>query len=109
MTNIRDLHAGWIKDPAYRGEYDALETEFALTTALIRARADAGLTQEELTVRMVTKQEVVARWEGDAFDPNARAAGEGGWHEASNQLRAVACCCEMSGPRRRVERRLCPT
>ena len=48
MTDIRDLHAGWMIDPVYRREYDALESEFALATVLIRARADAGLTQEEL-------------------------------------------------------------
>jgi ribosome-binding protein aMBF1 (putative translation factor) len=72
VIDIRDLHAGWIKDPAYRGEYDALETEFALTTALIRARADAGLTQEALAERMGTKQEVIARWEGGKVMPSTR-------------------------------------
>ena len=51
-----------MKDPAYRGEYDALEAEFAIASALIRARADAGLTQAELAERMGTKQEVIARW-----------------------------------------------
>lgn len=39
-----DLHAGWLKDPAYRKEYEALESEFTLAAALIRARAEAGLT-----------------------------------------------------------------
>jgi ribosome-binding protein aMBF1 (putative translation factor) len=52
VTDVRDLHADWMKDPAYQREYDALEGEFALATALIRARADAGLTQEELAERM---------------------------------------------------------
>lgn len=44
MTKIRDLHEGWLKDEAYRQDYDALEGEFALATTLIRARADTGLT-----------------------------------------------------------------
>ena len=44
------LAAHWRKDPAFMREYDALEEEFALAHALIKARADAGLTQEELAV-----------------------------------------------------------
>lgn len=61
MTNIRDRHESWMKDPSYRAEFDAPESECALATALIRARADAGLTQEQLAERMGTKQEVIAR------------------------------------------------
>ena len=72
MTDIGDLHAGWMKDPAYRREYDALEAEFALAAALVRARADAGLTQEDLAERMGTKQEVIARWEGGKVMPSTR-------------------------------------
>lgn len=68
MSRIDELHTGWLKDPAYRKEYDALEGEFAV--ALIRARADAGLTQEQLAERMGTKHEVVARWEGGRVMPS---------------------------------------
>lgn len=49
-----------------------LEGEFALAAALIRARADAGLTQEELAERMGTRQEVIARWEGGKVMPSTR-------------------------------------
>ena len=72
MTDIRALHADWMKDPSYHAEYDALEGEFALAAALIRARADAGLTQEQLAERMGTKQEVIARWEGGRVMPSTR-------------------------------------
>ena len=72
MTDVRDLRVGWMKDPAYRGEYDALEAEFAIASALIRARADAGLTQEELVERMGTKQEVIARRESGKILPSTR-------------------------------------
>jgi transcriptional regulator with XRE-family HTH domain len=61
-----------MSDPAYRGEYDSLEGEFALAAALIGARADAGMTQEQLAQRMGTKQEVVARWEGGKVLPSTR-------------------------------------
>jgi transcriptional regulator with XRE-family HTH domain len=72
VTKIRDLHANWMNDPGYRQEYDALEGEFAVAAALIRARANAGLTQEQLAERMGTKQEVVARWEGGKVLPSTR-------------------------------------
>ena len=72
MTRIRDLHTRWINDPAYRTEYEALDGEFSLAAALIRARSYAGLTQEQLAERMGTKQEVVARWEGGKVLPSTR-------------------------------------
>ena len=72
MTRYDDLHEEWMKDPAFRAEYDALEEEFSLAAALIRARANAGLTQEQLAGRMGTKQEAVARWEGGKILPSTR-------------------------------------
>ena len=72
MTRISDLHMRWMNDPAYRDEYEALEDEFSLAAALIRARSNAGLTQEQLAERMGTKQEVVARWEGGKVLPSTR-------------------------------------
>jgi transcriptional regulator with XRE-family HTH domain len=67
-----ELHRGWMQDPAYRKEYDALESEFALASAMLRARTEAGLTQEQLAERMGTKQEAVARWEGGKVMPSTR-------------------------------------
>jgi hypothetical protein len=48
MTRIKDLHKRWMDEPEYRREYEALEEEFALASAMIDARKRAGLTQEEL-------------------------------------------------------------
>lgn len=67
-----DLHKNWMKDPAYRREYDKLEEEFSLTTAMIEARSRAGLTQEEVAHRMKTTQAVVARLEGGGSMPSTR-------------------------------------
>jgi hypothetical protein len=36
----------WRKDPKYVAAYDALEEEFALASALIKARSAAEMTQE---------------------------------------------------------------
>jgi hypothetical protein len=41
---VDELHAEWMKNPAYRAEYEALEEEYTLTNTMIRARALADLT-----------------------------------------------------------------
>lgn len=72
MSNLQDLHRKWIRDPAYREAYDALDTEFTLTRSLIEARLAAGLTQAQLAERMDTTQSVVARLEGGQGNPSTR-------------------------------------
>ncbi len=64
------VFAEWHKDPEFKREYDALEEEFALAAALIKARTDADLTQEEITRRMGTTQSAVARLEGGKSRPS---------------------------------------
>ena len=62
----------WHKDPAYVAAYDALSGEFTLVSALIAARANAGLTQDELAKRMRTTQAVIARLESGRVKPSTR-------------------------------------
>ena len=74
MSRIRvdDLHKRWMKDSKYRREYQALEEEFSLVAALIKARTRAGLTQEQVAQRMKTTQAVIARLEGGGSKPSTR-------------------------------------
>ena len=72
MTKITDLHKKWMKDPAYRKEYDALEEEFALVEAIAKARIRAGLSQAELARRMKTTQSTIARLESGRGRPSTR-------------------------------------
>lgn len=64
------VFAEWRKDPDYRAAYDALESEFALASAVIGARTRAGLTQDELARRMHTSQSSIARLESGRAKPS---------------------------------------
>lgn len=75
MSEIKasDLHKKWMKrDPEYAREYNALEEEFTLASAMIAARSRAGLTQEQLARRMKTTQAVIARLESGRSKPSTR-------------------------------------
>ncbi len=72
MTKLDDLHEQWMKEPDYRQAYDALEDEFALAGALIKARAAAEMTQEQVAEAMGTTQGVVARLESGRVKPSTR-------------------------------------
>lgn len=69
---FKKLKDEWMKDPAFRAEYDRLKPEFALALALIEARAKAGLTQTEVAKKMGTTQSVVARIESGQNPPNLK-------------------------------------
>ena len=70
MTRISDLHKRWPSDPKYRKEYEGLEEEFAIASAIIEARSRAGLTQDELAARMKTSQTAIARLESGRSMPS---------------------------------------
>ena len=75
MTKFADLHKRWMKDPAYRKEYDALEEEFALILEVAKARQRAGLSQAQLAKRMKTTQSTIARLESGRGLPSTRTLG----------------------------------
>jgi len=62
----------WKRNPKYVAAYNALEAEFALASAMIKARADADMTQEEVAAAMGTTQAVVARLESGKVLPSTR-------------------------------------
>jgi ribosome-binding protein aMBF1 (putative translation factor) len=69
---VEEAFTEWRKDPEYVAAYDALEEEFALASALIRARGEADMTQEEVAKAMGTTQAVVARLESGRVMPSTR-------------------------------------
>jgi transcriptional regulator with XRE-family HTH domain len=61
-----------MKNPAYRKEYDSMETEFMLIVAIAKARKRAKLGQAELARRMKTTQSTIARLESGRGRPSTR-------------------------------------
>jgi transcriptional regulator with XRE-family HTH domain len=73
MKPFRELHEKWMAtDSEYRREYEALDEEFAMIRALIEARVQAGLTQEQLAEKMETSQSTIARLESGRTMPSGR-------------------------------------
>jgi ribosome-binding protein aMBF1 (putative translation factor) len=69
---VEEAFQEWHKDPEYVTAYDALEDEFAVASALIKARGAAEMTQEQVAKAMGTTQAVVARLEGGKTMPSTR-------------------------------------
>ena len=56
-----------LKDPEFRKVWDNLDPEFDILEMIIKAREEAGLTQEELARRIGTKQPALSRLERGGF------------------------------------------
>ncbi len=80
--NFDDFLNTQMKDPEFKKEYDALEPEFEIIQAMIDARKDAGLTQQELAKRTGIAQSDISKLERGNANPSLRtlrrlAAGMG--------------------------------
>ena len=69
---VEEVAKKWMKDPEFVAAYDALEHEFAVTSALIKARGEAHMTQQQVAQAMGTTQAVVARLESGRTMPSTR-------------------------------------
>ena len=73
MKKLKDLKKEWLNNPAIKAEYDALAEEFSIAEALIRARTEADMTQEEVAEKMQTSQSYVAKLESGKVSPSMKA------------------------------------
>ena len=73
MTDYNDIRKEWMQDPEFVKEYEALEQEFSLASAMIAARAHADMTQQDVAGKMGTSQSYIARLEGGAVSPTMKA------------------------------------
>jgi ribosome-binding protein aMBF1 (putative translation factor) len=72
FISVEESFRQWKKDPQYTAAYRSLEKEFALASALIKARSEADMTQEEVAAAMGTTQAVIARLESGKVLPSTR-------------------------------------
>lgn len=72
MTKVRELHKEWMKDPEYREAYAASQPQFELISALIGARAYAGIDQDDLAERMGIHVTAIMRLEGWNSNPSVK-------------------------------------
>ena len=73
MTKVSELHEKWYRESAsYRAEYDATQPQYDLISALIGARASAGIDQDELAERMGIHVTAIMRLEGWNSNPSVK-------------------------------------
>ncbi|WP_296955004.1 helix-turn-helix domain-containing protein [uncultured Dialister sp.] len=82
LTNYEKFFQEQMKDPEIKKEYDALEPEFTLIQAMIDARRETGLTQQELAKRTGITQADISKIENGNANPSLKtlqrlAAGMG--------------------------------
>ncbi len=70
MRTIDDLFKEDMKDPAFKAEYERLEPEFQIIRAIIDAREESGLTQEELSKRSGINQANISKLEHGNANPS---------------------------------------
>lgn len=73
MTDFDDVRKKWMHNPEFVKEYEALEEEFSLASAMIAARAHADMTQQDVAAKMETSQSYIAKLEGGAVSPTMKA------------------------------------
>jgi ribosome-binding protein aMBF1 (putative translation factor) len=68
--NWKTLEQKLLKDPEVRKEYEKLDLEYQVVNALIGARVERGMTQQEVAAALNTKQSVISRAESATSLPS---------------------------------------
>ncbi len=70
LLKFDDFMNEQLEDTAVKTEYDALEPEFTIIEALMRARIETGLTQKQLSERTGISQADISRIERGTANPS---------------------------------------
>src|SRR5665213_1945018 len=65
-STLKQFRRRALARPAVKTAYDRLDDEFAFLDAVLKARAESGLTQAEVAERVGTTQSAIARLESAA-------------------------------------------
>lgn len=69
MSDFRKFKEELLKDPDVRMEYEALKPEYEVIRALVGARIEQNLTQEQLAQRSGIRQSNISRIESGTCSP----------------------------------------
>jgi predicted transcriptional regulator len=69
MSDFRDFLNEQMKDPEFAAEYEALQPEREYIRAMLSARNDMGLTQQQLAERCGIRQSNISRIENGTSSP----------------------------------------
>lgn len=70
--SFEDVKKQWLENPEFVDLYENMEPEHKISLELVKARLDAGLTQEDMANLLGTKQSVIARLESGKFLPSLK-------------------------------------
>jgi len=83
MTTLKEHIAEELKNPEFAALWEESEAEYQMQKAIIAARGEAGMTQEELAKAAGMKREAISRLEAGNANPTiktiyriARATGK---------------------------------
>ena len=97
----RQMVDAWKRDPKFKAEYAALETEYVLLRELILARQRSGLTQSDVAKKMGTKPPAITRLETALSDSRHSPTIA----TLKKYAQAVGCNLEVHiVPRKRVDK-----
>ena len=75
-STLKQFRARAFARAGVRKAYDELTGEFAFLDEVLKARAEAGLTQAEVAARVGTTQSAIARLESAQRNPSAHSPNE---------------------------------
>ena len=70
MTNYQEFKKELMQDPEFRAEYERTRPEFEIMHALIDARINSNMTQQELSAVSGVRQSNISRIENGKRDPS---------------------------------------
>ncbi len=70
MRDWKEVEAEMLEDPETMAEFESLRPHYEIMSAMIRARKERGLTQEELAARTGLHRSNISRLERGNYNPS---------------------------------------